>query len=66
MRSTELLEMLCDEGDRVRRVERAAVVAWLREMAEEGGDPWMSYCADKIARGEHIVGEQPWDVREMK
>jgi hypothetical protein len=38
--------------------ERAAVVQWLRLAAEEGGDPWMSYCADRIERGEHRREEE--------
>jgi len=39
--------------------ERAAVVKWLRLAAEEGGDPWMSYCADRIESGEHRSEEKP-------
>ena len=40
--------------DHVKR-ERAAVVAALRAWAEDGGDPWMSHCADRIAAGEHLT-----------
>jgi len=39
--------------------ERAAVVKWLRLAAEEGGDPWMSYCAERIESGEHRRKEEP-------
>lgn len=39
-----------------RDAERAAVVAYLRQQAEKGGDPWMSYIADAIERGEHREG----------
>jgi hypothetical protein len=39
--------------------ERAAVVKWLRLAAEEGGDPWMSYCADRIESGEHRREGEP-------
>jgi hypothetical protein len=35
--------------------ERAAVVAALRAWAEDGGDPWMTHCADRIAAGEHLT-----------
>lgn len=38
--------------------ERAAVVKWLRLAAEEGGDPWMAYCADRIESGEHRSEEE--------
>jgi hypothetical protein len=33
--------------------ERAAVGAALERWAEDGGDPWMSHCADRIKSGEH-------------
>ena len=33
--------------------ERADVVAALERWAEDGGDPWMSFCADRIKSGEH-------------
>jgi hypothetical protein len=33
--------------------ERAAVGAALERWAEDGGDPWMSFCADRIKSGEH-------------
>lgn len=49
-------QWLLDEVERLRaevELERAAVVAWLRLAAEEGGDPWMAYCADRIESGEH-------------
>ena len=35
--------------------QRAAVVAALRAWAEDGGDPWMAHCADRIAAGEHLT-----------
>jgi hypothetical protein len=31
--------------------QRASIVAFLRTAAEEGCDPWMSYCADLLATG---------------
>ena len=34
--------------------ERAAVVAYLRSAADEGGDPWMVHVADAIEAGEHV------------
>jgi hypothetical protein len=34
--------------------ERAAIIAALRAWAEDGGDPWMAHCADRIAAGEHL------------
>ena len=33
--------------------ERAAVVSALERWAEEACDPWMSFCADRIKRGDH-------------
>jgi hypothetical protein len=35
--------------------ERAAVVEALRAWAEDGGDPWMAHCADRIVAGEHLT-----------
>jgi hypothetical protein len=35
------------------RRERVAVVSALERWAEDGGDPWMSHCADRIKSGEH-------------
>jgi len=35
------------------RRERVAVVSALERWAEDGGDPWMSFCADRIKSGEH-------------
>jgi hypothetical protein len=39
--------------------ERVAVVSALERWAEDGGDPWMSHCADRIKSGEHRCGEKP-------
>ena len=47
---------LLDEVERLRaEVERecATVVSALERWAEDGGDPWMSYCADRVRSGEH-------------
>ena len=38
--------------------ERAAVVSALERWAEDGGDPWMSFCADRIKSGEHRREEE--------
>jgi hypothetical protein len=38
--------------------ERCAVVSALRAWAEDGGDPWMSHCADRIAAGEHVTRQK--------
>ncbi len=46
-----------DEQDR-SDLERVAVVKALKAWAEEGGDPWMSFCADRIERGEHRREEE--------
>lgn len=50
-----IAELEAHEASLHKHASRAvgAVVRWLRAMAEEGGDPWMSYCADAIERGEH-------------
>ena len=34
-------------------VERAKIAAAMRVWAEEGDCPWMSYCAERVARGEY-------------
>jgi hypothetical protein len=39
--------------------ERAAVVSALERWAEDGGDPWMSYCAERVKSGEHRREEEP-------
>lgn len=51
-----LAELEAHEASLHKHASRAvgAVVRWLRAMAEEGDDPWMSYCADAIKRGEHV------------
>ena len=36
---------------RGRSAERAAIVAYLRVWAEQGGDPWMAHVADEVAAG---------------
>ena len=33
--------------------ERAAVVAYLREQADEDHDPWLFHLADDVAAGQH-------------
>ena len=55
-----LLEALDAAADAMPRIlematqeERAAVVSALERWAEDGGDPWMSFCADRIKSGEH-------------
>lgn len=47
---------LVAEVERLRAevaAERAAVVSALERWAEDGGDPWMSYCAERVKSGEH-------------
>jgi hypothetical protein len=43
------------DDDRRRQAEREAIVKALRAWAEDGGDPWMIHCADRIAAGEHLT-----------
>jgi hypothetical protein len=38
--------------------ERAAVVSALERWAEDAGDPWMSFCSDRIKSGEHRREEE--------
>lgn len=45
-------------AERTAEEERTAIVAALRRWAEEGGDPWMSYCADRIEEGAHMSPEK--------
>jgi hypothetical protein len=50
------LDALVAEVERLRAEverERVAVVSALERWAEDGGDPWMSHCADRIKSGEH-------------
>ena len=53
----EALDVLISELPRAVEMatqeERAAVVSALERWAEDGGDPWMSFCADRIQSGEH-------------
>ena len=53
----EALDVLIAEMPRAVEMatqeERAAVVSALERWAEDGGDPWMSFCADRIKSGEH-------------
>ena len=53
----EALDVLIAEMPRAVEMatqeERAAVVSALERWAEDGGDPWMSFCADRIQSGEH-------------
>ena len=53
----EALDVLISELPRAVEMatqeERAAVVSALERWAEDGGDPWMSFCADRIKSGEH-------------
>jgi hypothetical protein len=53
---------LVAEVERLRAevaAERAAVVSALERWAEDGGDPWMSYCAERVKSGEHRREEEP-------
>ena len=49
------VERLCAEV----AAERAAVVSALERWAEDGGDPWMSYCAERVRSGEHRREQKP-------
>ncbi|HQW90866.1 MAG TPA: hypothetical protein PK478_13500 [Nitrospira sp.] len=40
-----------------RELERAAIVAWLREPQDESVTPWCELLADSIERGEHLAGD---------
>ena len=58
----EALDVLIAEMPRAVEMatqeERAAVVSALERWAEDGGDPWMSFCADRIKSGEHRREEE--------
>ena len=58
----EALDVLIAEMPRAVEMatqeERAAVVSALERWAEDGGDPWMSFCADLIKSGEHRREEE--------
>ena len=58
----EALDVLIAEMPRAVEMatqeERAAVVSGLERWAEDGGDPWMSFCADRIKSGEHRREEE--------
>ena len=58
----EALDVLIAEMPRAVEMatqeERAAVVSALERWAEDGGDPWMSFCADRIKSGEHRRKEE--------
>lgn len=65
----DIEEILGDEYDETAEIvadavarERAAVVAWLREVAPSAptrrGADELTWCADHIERGEHRRGEE--------
>ena len=58
----EALDVLIAEMPRAVEMatqeERVAVVSALERWAEDGGDPWMSFCADRIKSGEHRREEE--------
>jgi hypothetical protein len=49
------LRARAEKAEAALAAERSAVVAALRAWAEDGGDPWMAHCADRIAAGEHLT-----------
>lgn len=60
-RGDERVRAVVAEVERLRAevdAERAAVVSALERWAEDAGDPWMSFCSDRIKSGEHRKEEK--------